>query len=106
MTPCAAESRRSFPINRYNDWIGWEEGSLGPAEDRKTKIFLDARNAMLCEAAGASGFICADIYEAFNGPDGLRPSGELLAADQTHPSNEGNALIADVLADLGFAPLA
>lgn len=106
-----AAMRRGEPtilrtINRYNDWIGWDEANLGPAEDRKTKIFLDTWNAMLCEAAEASGFTCADIYEAFNGPDGLTPSGELLAADYTHPSNEGNELIADVLADLGFAPLA
>jgi hypothetical protein len=61
---------------------------------------------MLCKAAEANGFSCADIYEAFNGPDGLTPSGELNAADYTHPSNEGNEFISDVLADLGFAPLA
>lgn len=93
-------------INRYNDWIGWGEAKLGPAENRKTKVALDHWNAMLCGAAEANGFVCADIYRAFNGPDGLEPSGPLLAGDYTHPSDRGNELIADVLADIGFEPLA
>ncbi len=29
---------------------------------------------MVCKAAQANGFTCADIYHAFNGPDGLTPS--------------------------------
>jgi len=61
---------------------------------------------MICKAAQANGFTCADIYHAFNGPDGLTPSGDLLAKDYTHPSDKGNEVIARVLADLGYAPLA
>ena len=60
---------------------------------------------MICKAAQANGFTCADIYNTFNGPDGLTPSGDLLAMDNTHPSNKGNEVIARTLADLGFAPL-
>ena len=41
--------------------------------------------------------VCVDVYEDFNGPDGTRPSGELLAPDYTHPSQEGNDRIRDLL---------
>jgi lysophospholipase L1-like esterase len=92
-------------VNRYNDFIGWDEGGLTPAEDRRTKVVLDAWNDMVCETAVDAGFGCADIYQAFNGPRGLRASGGLLAEDYTHPSQRGNDVIAQVLEDLGFAPL-
>ena len=93
-------------VNRYNDFLGWEEGNLTPGEDRRTKVVLDAWNGMLCETATSAGFGCADIYAAFNGPDGLDPSGELLANDYTHPSQKGNDLITSVLTEMGFEPLA
>lgn len=93
-------------LNRYNDWIGWPEGNLTPTEDRRTAILMDAWNAMLCGSAESHGFACADVYRAFNGADGLRPSGRLLGDDYTHPSQRGNDLIAEVLVDLGFEPLA
>jgi lysophospholipase L1-like esterase len=60
---------------------------------------------MICKAALENGFVCADIYQAFNGPDGLKPSGDLLASDYTHPSDKGNEVIARILTELGFAPL-
>jgi hypothetical protein len=62
-------------------------------------------DAVLCAAATAKGFGCADVSTAFNGPDGLKPSGDLLAAHYTQPSDKGNALIADVLVAMGFDPL-
>jgi len=96
-------------INRYNDWIGWtgENGETNPPEaTNATHIVVDAWSAMICEAAQENGFTCADIYHAFNGSDGLTPSGDLLAKDYTHPSDKGNEVIARVLTDLGFAPLA
>jgi lysophospholipase L1-like esterase len=96
-------------INRYNDWIGWtgENGETNPPEATEaTRVVVDAWSAMICEAAQANGFTCADIYHAFNGSDGLTPSGDLLAKDYTHPSDKGHEVIARVLTDLGFAPLA
>lgn len=93
-------------INRYNDWIGWPGHDLPPEAVSATRIVIDAWSAMICEAAQANGFLCADIYHAFNGPDGLTPSADLLAADYTHPSDKGNEVIARVLTDLGYAPLA
>jgi lysophospholipase L1-like esterase len=106
-----AEIRRGKPtilrtINRYNDFIGWPSISLTPDEASKTKLILDPWNTMLCETAVQNGFVCADIYTAFNGTDGLQPSGDLLGHDYTHPSQAGNDLIATVLEDTGYAPLA
>jgi lysophospholipase L1-like esterase len=93
-------------INRYNDWIGWTDGNLGSEEEQKTAMIIASWNAVLCEAAEKNGFACADVSRAFNGPDGLSPSGDLLADDYTHPSDRGNAAITDVLTELGFEPLA
>ena len=93
-------------INRYNDWIGWTDARLTAAQQKKTTVLLDPWNDMICTVAEEHKFGCADIYHAFNGPDGSKASGELLADDYTHPSEKGNALIAQVLIDQGFAPLA
>ena len=95
-------------INRYNDWIGtkYSDGTdVPPVATDATKALLDALNAMLCKGAQENGFVCANIYLAFNGSDGLKPSGDLLGKDFTHPSNKGNEVIARVLTDMGFAPL-
>ncbi len=92
-------------INRYNDWIGWPGHDLPPEGITATKEVVDAWNEMICKAAQENGFICANIYPEFNGSDGLKPSGDLVGNDYTHPSNKGNEVIARVLVDLGFAPL-
>lgn len=93
-------------INRYNDWIGWPGHDLPAAGIEATARVIKAWNAVICGAAQDNGFECVDISTRFNGPDGTEPSGPLLAADYTHPSEEGNAAIAEVLIDSGFAPLA
>ncbi len=93
-------------INKYSDWIGWEEARLSADEQRKTVVIHDAWNEMLCDSATANEFVCVDIYHAFNGPDGNDPAGPLLASDYVHPSNDGNALIAETLIDSGLVPLA
>ncbi len=92
-------------INRYNDWVGSEQLTLTPEQAVKTVVLQDAWNTMLCESAEASGFTCIDVYHAFNGADGSKPSADLLAADYTHPSQRGNDEIARLLAAKGFAPL-
>jgi lysophospholipase L1-like esterase len=93
-------------INRYNDWIGWPGHDLSAEGIRATSAVVAAWNDMICGAAEAHGFACADISLKFNGEDGTDPAGDLLAADYTHPSQHGNDAIAQVLIDLGFAPLA
>jgi lysophospholipase L1-like esterase len=92
-------------INRYNDWIGFEEGV--PPEGVEVSVDYNvAWNAMICDAAEASGFACADVSGAFNGEDGRTASGDLLADDYLHPSDKGYERIASVVIALGFAPLA
>jgi lysophospholipase L1-like esterase len=93
-------------INRYSDWIGFTSAHLTHAQDLKTKTMLDAWDKMLCSAATANGFACADIYHAFNGPTGTKAAARLLGPDYTHPSQRGNDTIASVLEALGYAPLA
>jgi lysophospholipase L1-like esterase len=93
-------------INRYNDLIGWSEAHLTPAEERTSVYFIARWNQVLCDSAQANGFGCVDLSTAFNGADGTRPSGDLLGPDYTHPTDKGNALVAERLAALGFAPLA
>jgi hypothetical protein len=92
-------------INKYNDWNGWEDAHLTPDQVQRTVFMHDSWNRMLCESAERHHFACADIYHAFNGQDGEKPSGDLLAADYTHPSDEGNERIARVLIAQGFEPL-
>ena len=94
-----------LPVNRYNDWIGFEQANLTPDQANKTVILHDAWNTMLCDSAKTNGFDCTDLYHAFNGADGSQASAELLAADYTHPSQEGNDEITRLLTKRGFAPL-
>ena len=67
---------------------------------------MNQLNGMLCRSAEEHGFGCADIYHAFNRTDGTKPSGTLLSADYTHPSDRVNARITRVLLAQGFHPLA
>lgn len=92
-------------INKYNDWIGWQEAGLTRAQQKRTALQHDVWNDMLCQVAETHDVMCADIYHAFNGPDGSTASGDLLSADYTHPSEKGNELIAKILVADGFAPL-
>ena len=76
---------------------------MSPEGAAATVAVVKAWNKMICTAAEANGFRCGDISVAFNGKDGTKPSGDLLAGDYTHPSDKGNEVIASVLADLGFS---
>jgi lysophospholipase L1-like esterase len=66
---------------------------------------LDAFAKETCRVAELHRATCVDVYHAFNGPGGTSAAGDLLAADYTHPSAKGQALIADLLAKAGLAPL-
>jgi hypothetical protein len=98
-------------ITPYNDWLGGIDGESGvvtpPEATNPTRLVLDAWSAMICRAAQANGFTCADTYHAFNGPDGLKPIAGVLTTSKAngHPNDKGNEVIAQVLADLGYAPL-
>lgn len=92
-------------VNRYNDWIGFEQANLTPEQAEQTVILHDAWNSMLCDSAEANNFDCTDVYHAFNGAVGSKPSADLLATDYTHPSQLGNDEITKLLTQRGFAPL-
>jgi CubicO group peptidase (beta-lactamase class C family) len=98
-------------INGYNDWIGGRDSETlkdtPPEATNATRAVYDAWSAMVCKASEANGFSCADTYHAFNGPDGLKLAAGVLTASKMngHPSDRGNEVIAQVLADLGYAPL-
>ncbi len=92
-------------IDKYNDWIGGPV-HLTAQQTATVVLFHNLWDRMLCASATAHGFTCADIYHAFNGPDGTRAAGDLLGPDYTHPSQQGNDEIAKTLTAEGFAPLA
>jgi hypothetical protein len=50
---------------------------------------LDAWDKMLCSTATANGFVCADIYHAFNGPAGTKAAAGLLGPTTHTPRNLG-----------------
>jgi lysophospholipase L1-like esterase len=72
---------------------------------KPSRIVVEALNKAICGAAAAANVPCADVYHAFNGPDGTRFAGPYMAADGTHPNQTGHALIASLLARFGYAPL-
>lgn len=98
-------------ITPYNDWLGGIDSANGnvtpPEATNPTRAVYDAWSAMICKAAQANGFTCADTYHAFNGPDGLKPiAGDLTISKMNgHPSDKGSEVIAGALANLGYAPL-
>ena len=64
-----------------------------------------SNKSVICQAARAHHTACADIYHAFNGAHGTQFDGPYVAADHVHPSLAGEQLIAQVLQNLGYAPL-
>jgi lysophospholipase L1-like esterase len=93
-------------VNAYNWWTGWTDLAAETTVAERSQIddviayFLDRWNAQECAVAHESGFVCVDLYHAFNGPDGKSPAGDLLEHDYSHPSRKGNALIANLLMEL------
>jgi lysophospholipase L1-like esterase len=77
----------------------------GTSDFQVFKPYFDVINAYMCDSALAAGVLCAGVYEAFNGPDGDQDPGHLIGRDGVHPNNTGQALIAQLLADLGYSPL-
>lgn len=87
----------------YNDIIGWEHAA--PDSTDTSVEVLDAFYDATCKAAKAHGAVCVDVYHAFNGSDGRKAAGDLLADDYLHPSAKGHKRIAELLMDAGIASL-
>lgn len=88
----------------WNQVIG--ETGIGATARAASKRVLDRFAAVTCSVARAWSARCADVYHAFNGPDGTRAAGADLALDHDHASQRGHRTIAALLAAFGFAPLA
>jgi lysophospholipase L1-like esterase len=56
--------------------------------------------------ANEYGVPVAGLLKAFSGPDLSLAMPREFIRDDVHPSDEGSAAIADVLADLGYEPVA
>lgn len=91
-------------LTPYDTWRGWR--TLDQLDEASRSSLLDAEtywfqtwNRALCDEAEAIDAVCVDAYRAFNGNDGTDPAGEYLAADYTHPSQQGNDLIRDLLVE-------
>ncbi|MFL5674314.1 MAG: SGNH/GDSL hydrolase family protein [Chloroflexota bacterium] len=67
-----------------------------------TEIY-DRWDQMECDRATKAGFVCVDLYHAFNGPKGDQAIG-LLSVDGAHPSQAGNDLIAGLLEKVKLVP--
>ena len=78
-----------------------------------TAAFRDAYDPLLkrlddtiCRVATEHAAVCVDLLTAFNGPDGSSSAEAYLQLpDHTHPNAAGAALIAQLVAASGFAPL-
>ncbi len=103
----AVDRACSIALNRYNDWIGYPASKLavGPDLARVSPMIVRAWNAVYCDVARKNGFRCADLSTRFNGPDGTKPSGNLVVADYTHPSQAGMDAIVKLLVAFGYKPL-
>ena len=88
----------------YNDWIGTDGAPAGSTKG--SKLVLDTFEREMCRVAKAAGAVCLDVYRDFNGPDGLKPSGDLLAFDFTHPSAKGHERIAQLLEKVDVSKVA
>jgi lysophospholipase L1-like esterase len=89
--------------NDYNDLIGdphVPKSFYGPS-----KPFYDTYTVLTCRLGRKYGAVCIDTYHAFNGSDGRRDAGPLLADDHTHPNAKGHQVIARLLDRAGYRPL-
>jgi lysophospholipase L1-like esterase len=93
----------------YNAFIGLQPSSDLPpfAADFGLAFYrqvADAETAVACAVAVKHGAACVDFLHVFNGPDGTRDAGPLLAEDHLHPSLAGRDRIAELLLAIGLEP--
>jgi lysophospholipase L1-like esterase len=89
--------------NDYDDLIG--DSQFPKSATPVAKRFFDAYSALTCRLARKYGAVCVDTYHAFNGPNGTRDAGPVLALDHTHPNAAGHLRIARLLRQAGYRPL-
>lgn len=93
------------PTTDYNPFIGWDAAPTTSFGLDFYRQVADAETALVCDLAKKHALVCADIYHAFNGPDGTKDPAPFLASDHAHPSAAGSQRIAEVMLEAGLAPL-
>lgn len=83
-------------------WNVFEDGDVavakrGPGFAPWSDEVTGSANMTICAQAAAVGASCVDLYEPFEGEDGMRNPSALLADDGDHPNAAGHALIAATL---------
>ena len=87
------EATHSWPNANENDFVVF-------------KKYLEQVDAHIAESSDAYGIPHAEVYQAFNGPDGDEdPSSKgYVAPDRVHPTDGGHDVIARELGKLGYEP--
>ncbi|MCW2760769.1 MAG: hydrolase family protein [Marmoricola sp.] len=86
----------------YNSWTGWSALDELPKRQRNridatVTYGLDQWRTVLCAESRTVNATCIDTYRRFNGSKGRNAADKLLADDHTHPSQQGNDVIRDLL---------
>jgi len=90
----------------YDFYVGRSEGAQStPAFHGFYVDQLASLNATICAAVVAHNGLCIDLLAPFNGPAGDQDAGRFLVKDHIHPATTGHELIAETIADAGYAPL-
>lgn len=89
---------RLLTMDLYNPFVAGLE-SLGLLD--RLEPFLDAVNHHIAASAGAQDLSVVPVRAAFNGEGGREDPvvRGLIAADGVHPSDDGHALVAELLAE-------
>lgn len=77
----------------------------GPDVERGSEALTEQVNELIKQVALAEHADYVDLFSRFKGADGQQDDTDLLAPDGDHPSQAGDQLIADSLAELGYRPL-
>lgn len=88
----------------YNELLG-TRGLSADGAAVSAEVAEDYASAT-CEAGLRRRASCVDVLHAFNGLGGRRSAKRLLARDHTNPNARGHRVIARLLVQDGFAPLA
>ena len=95
-------------LTPYDTWLGWSglDSVDPPARNDLHDVvgyWMHEYREAMCAEAEAIGAVCVDVYSAFNGPEGTQPPTDFVAGDYTHPSQEGNDVIRELLVEADLA---
>jgi lysophospholipase L1-like esterase len=100
-------------MNIYNPFVNEDRAQDTWPNDQGNdfqvlKPYLDVINNQIAATATARNIPVAQVYLAFNGPNGdIDPNDlGLLSFDDLHPNGRGHRRIADLLRGLGYSPFA